>query len=156
MKTSKLLNVKFVTKCLAIKVIQKKHVKIINEKIKSYICKSCEKSFGKQSDLEKHVKTVHENIKAYKCDSCDKSFGVKGSLKGHLKTVFGKRNDFSCDVCSKKLSSNFILKRHIQIFHTNIKSKSSKNKTKLKCNAIAKVEDRKFDTTVPKLEITDS
>ena len=95
-------------------------------------------------------------METYKCDSCQRSFGVKGSLEGHLKTVHGKRRDFSCDVCSKKLSSNFILKKHIQIFHTNIKLKSTKNKTSLKIqaveqnsNAIAKVEDPNFDTTLP-------
>ena len=130
-----------------------RHVKIIHEKIKSYICKSCEKNFGKQSDLGK----------AYKCNSCERSFGVKGSLKGNLKTVHGKRRDFSCDVCCKKLSSNFILKKHIQIFHTNIKSKSTGNKTSLKIqqgeensNAITKVKNPKFDTILPKLEISDS
>ena len=55
------------------------------------------------------------------------------------------------------------LKKHIQIFHTNIKLKSTKNKTCLKIqaleqnsNAIAKVEDPNFDTTVPKLDVTDS
>ncbi len=45
---------------------------------------------AKKGDLDKHIETLHEKVKSYKCESCEKSFSQKGHLQRHLKTVSRK------------------------------------------------------------------
>jgi hypothetical protein len=46
-------------------------------------CNLCERTFGKNSDLETHIKDHHEKHDEFDCDQCDKKFVTKWRLQKH-------------------------------------------------------------------------
>ena len=74
MKIQRLMNVLLVVRCLVASTDLKTHCKIIHEKNKEYKCDSCDKMFGRKSNLKGHSKNIHAKFKAsslkiYFCDN---------------------------------------------------------------------------------------
>ena len=56
----------------------------LNSKVQVKNCKECEKTFGKNSDLETHVVAEHGHEKAFGCEICGKLFVLEWRMKKHL------------------------------------------------------------------------
>ena len=48
-----------------------KHIELVHEKKKPYLCSYCDYACGMKSDLKKHVEAVHERTQSHKCPLCD-------------------------------------------------------------------------------------
>src|SRR5277367_6150728 len=51
---------------------------------KLHECSTCNKRFGKRSDLERHVR-IHTDKKLFECEECGKSFARKSGLRTHVR-----------------------------------------------------------------------
>ena len=67
----------------------------INDVHKDYKCKSCDKTFSQEDDLNSHFHTIHEVHEDYKCDSIDESESEVKDLKIHVQTVHEGRKDYN-------------------------------------------------------------
>lgn len=113
------------------------HIREVHERLKRYICSTCDKSFGKKSGLDRHILTVHDKIKNFSCDLCEKSFGEKIQMQRHRKIHFKEVNQkpdlidefmkdeeivedkkkYICGICKKKFNTKSTLQRHKMIVH---------------------------------------
>ena len=62
----------------------KKHTPAVHKKKKLYICKHCEDTFFKISELHMHMKNLHEKKKSYKCSKCKTVFSWRNNLVRHI------------------------------------------------------------------------
>ena len=62
--------------------------------------------------LERHISVVHEGQKGYVCDSCGRVTSSNFNLKKHIKTFHQNEKKFVCDICGKIFPTLFNLKRH--------------------------------------------
>lgn len=123
--------------CNKVFINLRSHIQQVHERLRRYICPTCDKTFGKKSGLNRHIQTVHEKIKNFLCDLCERSFGEKIQMQRHRKIHFKEVNQepdffddsmkdeeivedkkrFICGICKKKVNSKSILKRHKMIVH---------------------------------------
>lgn len=122
--------------CNKLFVSLRSHVQQVHQKLRTYICHLCTKSFGKKSGLDRHILTVHEKMRNYYCDLCQKSFGEKAQLFRHRKIHFKEtalepdsgsisedqeiiedKKRYKCGRCKKILNSRAALKRHRSLVH---------------------------------------
>ena len=59
----------------------RKHVDLVHDKIKNFVCKSCQKPFLTKPGLRDHEKKYHEKVKEHKCHLCEKEFHTKCGLR---------------------------------------------------------------------------
>ena len=57
---------------------QVRHVRVVHEKQKDFVCELCDKSFASNANLKQHLDAVHEKLRPFKCEYCDADFGSKG------------------------------------------------------------------------------
>lgn len=88
----------------------KKPSKGKSTKEKIFLCKICDKGFGRKHHLNDHIKYHHEQMKPHPCSLCSESFPNKTSLKNH---VSGKHSDERPFKCHFDCSSSFKLKHHL-------------------------------------------
>ena len=101
---------------------------------KKFKCQTCDRPFGRQSDLNQHLKTAHQEKDlskfSFQCELCHKSYDKKQKLYEHNSRVHkglkkkspqpkSQNQIFSCDKCDKKCLSSAGLKNH-QIIHLKI------------------------------------
>jgi len=72
---------------------------------------------GTMTSLKRHVEIVHENIKRYVCTICKAKFGQSHNLKAHISGVHEGAKPFECKFCEKRLSSKQLLNHHIKRIH---------------------------------------
>ncbi|XP_076321447.1 uncharacterized protein LOC143230975 isoform X2 [Tachypleus tridentatus] len=86
-----------------------------------YTCFVCGKEFRKSRHLNKHKK-IHTGDRPYSCVVCSKNFGTKTHLKTHLLIHTGEK-PYRCVVCGKEFGRSSHLERHKKI-HTGEKQYS--------------------------------
>lgn len=82
-------------------------------KPKSYICKTCDKSFTKMFSLNRHMQ-LHTGFKPHKCSYCRKAFIQKTDMERH-ETTHSEILNFSCSFegCDKKFRTKKNLNCHL-------------------------------------------
>jgi len=61
-------------------------------KRKNYFCDRCDYAATRKEAYVKHVKVVHDRIKDFICSLCPSAFGQKAHLKAHVDNVHIKYN----------------------------------------------------------------
>nr|XP_014268342.2 zinc finger protein 271-like [Maylandia zebra] len=77
---------------------------------KPYSCKTCGKSFTKNSTLLGHMR-VHTGEKLYSCETCGNSFTRKGNLLVHMRIHSGEK-PYVCNACGERFCYLSALKKH--------------------------------------------
>lgn len=123
--------------CDKIFVNLRSHIQMVHQKIRTHLCRICDKAFGKKSGLDRHIVTVHQKMRFWACDLCDKSFGEKAQLQRHHKIHFkpayqepdpaqitddqevidDTKKRMRCGICKKVVNSKAALKRHKLLIH---------------------------------------
>ena len=83
-----------------------------------FFCRSCEKTFTRNSTLKMHIKTVHEGIKL-KCQQCPKEFVQSKDLKRHIKVIH-EGIKYKCQECLKEYNNTTNFKEHVEVIHGGI------------------------------------
>ena len=76
-------------------------------------------SFTIKRSLDKHVTVVHEKIKPFVCESCGYTAGGRATLKRHFEVVHEKKKPFKCIYCDFRTALNANLKKHMNIHKGN-------------------------------------
>jgi uncharacterized Zn-finger protein len=87
--------------------------------VKKIICKFCDRSFNKRSNLTQHINYYHGTDRPFKCCKCSKTFVTEIALENHEEKHQSKNKPFKCEVegCDRAYSTKFDLKRHINSNH---------------------------------------
>ncbi|XP_004205510.1 zinc finger protein GFI1 homolog pag-3 isoform X1 [Hydra vulgaris] len=93
---------------------------------KPFTCLECGKKFLRNSDLRKHS-VMHTGDKPYSCNVCCKLFSQSSNMLTHLRRHSGVR-PFSCPVCEKKFFRKVDVSRHLKK-HSNVLTKQLVSKT---------------------------
>lgn len=56
------------------------------DKGKAYRCGMCGRGFAKKEHRKRHVTIVHEGVRRFMCGTCDLRFGTRQNLNAHLAT----------------------------------------------------------------------
>lgn len=113
-----------------------------SDKIKSFPCQSCNKSFKSSTKLSRHFKNRHQSMKKsqqlqdddedddsddskkiYTCDVCPKTFKKPSLLARHVKVHDPNKRPFECQKCDKRFPSQVALVRH-DILHSDLVERS--------------------------------
>ena len=82
-KECKICGQKFIRPCQV-----RNHVRVVHERLRSFLCDVCGGTFLRKSALKAH-KRRHLNLKLYQCKLCRNKYGEVSTLKKHLKNAHG-------------------------------------------------------------------
>ncbi|KAF5282789.1 hypothetical protein FQR65_LT02786 [Abscondita terminalis] len=91
----------------------------MQDTVKGYICKLCNKGFARKEQLVNHMNT-HSGIKPHVCNICSKGFNQVSNLRDHMRTHNGEK-PFLCSTCGKGFNQLGNLRQHI-IRHSGVKA----------------------------------
>lgn len=74
-------------------------------------CHICKRVFANQKSLKKHVEIVHDKRKPFLCNTCGHESSRKAMLDLHLRTHTGEK-PYRCDMCNYMASDHNTLRRH--------------------------------------------
>jgi uncharacterized Zn-finger protein len=100
-------------------------------------CEECQKTFGKNRNLQAHIRRVHAGIKqsgSHLCDweDCKREFSSKNALKVHLATVHEKIKPYTCEKCKKSFGHKHLLVRHRRTHEREHESEEGKGEGDLR------------------------
>ncbi|KAM4603594.1 uncharacterized protein ACJ7VT_018276 [Polymixia lowei] len=98
-----------------------KHLQMVHNRVKPFLCWICDKGFFTKRDVEAHVR-VHTGEKPFHCNLCEKQFKRRVDLNVHLRWHNGEKRHW-CPYCGKGFLDYNNLKRHKYI-HTGEKPHS--------------------------------
>lgn len=101
-----------------------RHIRVVHENQRNYLCKFCAKRFSSSAHLTRHVEARHPgNIELiYSCEQCGYKTHSKGYIADHRKRhLAGTRG---CYFCGKKFITFQELVKHCSGIHTLEKQKS--------------------------------
>ncbi len=106
-----------------------RHVQIVHQKEKAFICEHCGMSFSCRDNLYVHKSQKHRNpseilkkikkkiveVQEFICDHCGKIFYSNAGLVKHqqLKHEVQELGEFNCDLCESKYDREIYLKVHL-------------------------------------------
>lgn len=105
-----------------------RHVEVIHNNQRNYVCKSCEKSFGTSTQLKQHVNYYHNSKpldrKSHYCELCEKYFAQAKNLRQHILSVHEgikqkAPKDFRCKLCKEIFSNKYQKEKHHAQVHLN-------------------------------------
>lgn len=67
---------------------------------RTWPCHFCAKIFNSAGNLKKHVKNIHEGAKDFMCRYCQRSFGKTDTRKYHKMTHPGEK-PHECEICGR-------------------------------------------------------
>lgn len=89
----------------------------INNGVKRFHCRECNKVFSQRGGLHIHMRT-HTNQRPYVCDICQAAFSQACNLKRHVRGHTGEK-PWACPVCNKRFNRKFSVAKHIETQHAN-------------------------------------
>uniref|UniRef100_A0A1I8PBE3 Zinc finger protein weckle n=1 Tax=Stomoxys calcitrans TaxID=35570 RepID=A0A1I8PBE3_STOCA len=95
----------------------RRHVKIVHQNIKPFICEQCGRTCKTLAALNEHL-LVHTDECPFKCEVCGKSFKNNARLKSHMDTH--NESEYACPECGLKLNTRRTLQQH-RLVHTDVK-----------------------------------
>ena len=110
------MNVKFVIKYLYLHYTLLNHIKTVHDKIRSFVCTQCDKTFYENCTLTVHLRT-HTKEKPYQCLFCDKSFTSSSNRSFHEIRIHTKKFPHVCEICKKGFIELKRLKKHLKKLH---------------------------------------
>ena len=99
----------------------KRHNKVVNDKIRKFPCKFCDKSSTTLANLKRHLRIIHGS-EEYDCEDCSYSTESKRNLDSHRSAVHLKMK-LKCKECHFESTYTSTLYTHIKQEHQNIKFK---------------------------------
>ena len=99
------------------------------EEEKKYVCKLCEKTFERFSNLNAHV-TMHLELKPYICKSCGSKYKLRSLLNDHIRLKHLKKSGYvNCQTCNGrfKLGSSYL--KHRALCTNSLTAKQQDNPT---------------------------
>lgn len=89
------------------------------ERLKTYSCPECGKSFESKGYMAHHVRLMHKKTYACVCHICARNFKTKREFKVHFTHLHMEQPDksFLCVTCNAKFSFEQALKNHIRRMH---------------------------------------
>ena len=70
-----------------------KWTKVQTDEYSTHFCDKCDYAATRKEAYVKHVKVVHDRIKDFICSLCPSAFGQKAHLKAHVDNVHIKYNE---------------------------------------------------------------
>ena len=76
----------------------------------------CDKSFSVNSSLRRHIRIIHEKLKPFVCQTCNAEFSTQDQLNGHTNRIHLKIRH-QCTQCEKSYPDKSNLRRHFNKKH---------------------------------------
>lgn len=93
-----------------------KHIKVVHNKIKPFICSVCGYKAARKASMTIHMRQ-HSGQKPYKCKTCEFTARDPSGLRKH-EILHSTVNPHKCRFCDYSTAQAAALKKHVQVGHT--------------------------------------